>query len=75
VSPQFGWENDLEEIVWVYHALVGNKPQDQGKRNFFYQTMNGYWDIDKKNFQFVPRCSTWIRVEGKMEKRNNRLFI
>jgi hypothetical protein len=52
VSFQFGWKNDHEEIVWICHALVGNKSQDQGKRNFFYQTLNGYWDPNNKKFQF-----------------------
>jgi hypothetical protein len=42
VSPEFGWKNNHEEIVQICHALVGKKPQDQGKRNFFYQTLNGY---------------------------------
>src|SRR5450759_5466780 len=45
VSPEFGWENDHEEIVRVCHALVGKKPHNQGKRNFFYQTLNGYWAV------------------------------
>jgi hypothetical protein len=44
VCPQFEWENDHKEIIWVCYALVGNKLQDQGKKNFFYQTLNGYLD-------------------------------
>jgi hypothetical protein len=28
MNPEFGWENDYEEIVRVCHALVGKKPQD-----------------------------------------------
>ena len=35
MRPQFGWKNDHKEIVWICHALVGNKPQDQEKRNLF----------------------------------------
>jgi hypothetical protein len=42
VSLEFGWEKDHEEIIQVRHVLVGRKPQDQRKRNFFYQTLNIY---------------------------------
>jgi hypothetical protein len=52
LSLQLRWEKDHEEIVWVCHALVGNKLQDQRKRNFFYQTLNGYWDSENEKFQF-----------------------
>jgi hypothetical protein len=52
VSPEFGWENDHKVIVRVCHALVGKKLQDQGKKNFFYQTLNGYWASTNKKFQF-----------------------
>jgi hypothetical protein len=51
VSSQFNWENDHEEIVRVCYKLVGNKSSDQGRRNFFYQTLNGYWDSENNRFQ------------------------
>jgi hypothetical protein len=49
-----------EEIVRVCHALVGKKPQDQGKRNFFYQTLNGYWDSTNKKFQFGTHLDGYL---------------
>jgi hypothetical protein len=67
MSPDFGWENDHEEIVRVCQALVGNKPQDQGKRNFFYQTLNGYWDSTNKKFQFSTHPDGYLwDVEGNL---------
>jgi hypothetical protein len=67
VSPEFGWENDHEKIVRVRHALVGKKPQDQGKRNFFYQTLNGYWDSTNKKFQFGTHPDRYLwDVEGNL---------
>jgi hypothetical protein len=65
VSPKFGWENDHEEIIRVCHALVGKKPQDQGKRNFFYQTLNGYWNSTNKKFQFGTQLDGYLwDIEG-----------
>ena len=58
--PQFGWENDHKEIVWIYHALVGNKLQDQGKKNLFYQTLNGYWDLAYEKFQFGTHLDLYL---------------
>jgi hypothetical protein len=66
VSPDFGWENDHEEIVRVCQALVGNKPQDQRKRNF-YQTLNGYWDSMNRKFQFGTHLDGYLwDVEGNL---------
>ena len=66
MSPEFGWENDNEEIVKVCHALVGKKPQDQGKRNF-YQILNGYWDSTNKKFQFSTHLDGYLwDVEGNL---------
>jgi hypothetical protein len=33
-------------------SVFGNKPPDQEKRDFFYQTMNGCWDSDNGKFHF-----------------------
>ena len=27
VSPEFGWKNDHEEIIWIYHVLVKKNPK------------------------------------------------
>ena len=44
ISAMFGWEHNHEEIVRVCQKIIGSAPADQGKRNFFYQTLDGYWD-------------------------------
>lgn len=63
ISLSFGWEHDHTEIVRVCHKIIGSAPQDEGKRNFFYQTMDGYWNSDKKIFQFGkhPKGFMWNR--------------
>ena len=50
ISEMFGWEQDHEEIVRVCHNIIGKASGDQGKRNFFYQTLDGYWDSQNSRF-------------------------
>jgi hypothetical protein len=60
ISSQFRWENDHKEIVRVYKRLVDVGSHDQGKRNFFYQCFNGYWDERNKRFQFGQHPDGWV---------------
>jgi hypothetical protein len=67
VSADFGWEYNHEDIVRVCHKIVGSAVHDEGKRNFFYQTLDGFWDSEKKRFQFGqhPEGKLWDR-EGNL---------
>ena len=64
ISMSFGWENNHEEIVKACHKIIGNAPSDEGKRNFFYQTMDRYWDSKAKKFKFGkhPKGFIWNRA-------------
>ena len=67
VNSQYGWESDHKGIIWICHALVGNKFQDQKNRNFFYQTWNGYWNSNSGKFQFDTHLDGFLcKVEGNL---------
>jgi hypothetical protein len=76
LSSQFGWENNFKEIVRNCHALVGNKPQDQGNKNCFYQTLNGYWNSDNGKFQLSthPSGYLWKSLETMLRQILLRTF-
>ena len=61
VSDELGWEDDPNQIVRVAKKIIGSKKEDQGKRNFFYQTLNGYWDPKHRKFQLGnhPKGLIW----------------
>jgi hypothetical protein len=67
VSAMLGWENDHEEIVRVCKKIIGSQANDQGKRNFFYQTLDGYWDAKNNQFQFGqhPQGLIWNK-DGRL---------
>ncbi len=67
ISAMFGWEHNHEEIVRVCEKIIGSAPTDQGKRNFFYQTLDGYWDSQNNRFQFGqhPQGLIWNK-EGRL---------
>ena len=67
ISAMFGWEHNHEEIVRVCKKIIGSAPADQGKRNFFYQTLDGYWDSCNNRFQFGqhPQGLIWNK-EGRL---------
>lgn len=67
ISAKFGWEHNHEEIVRVCKKIIGSAPADQGKRNFFYQTLDRYWDSQNNRFQFGqhPQGLVWNK-EGKL---------
>ena len=71
ISASLGWENDHKEIVRVCKKLIGSAPSDQGKRNFFYQTLDGYWDANNNRFQFGthPQGLIWDK-DGKLITNN-----
>jgi hypothetical protein len=47
--------------------LVGNKLQDQGKKKFFYQTLNSYWNFGNKKFKFGIHSNRYFwDVEGNL---------
>jgi hypothetical protein len=64
---QFLWEDDHEEIVRVCQKLVSFGAHNEGKRNFFYQCFNGYWDERNWRFQFGPHPDGWM-WNGKGER-------
>ena len=72
VSAQFGWEEDHQQIVEVCNKIVGQGAQLQGKRNFFFQTLNGFWDAGNQRFQFGvhPEGKLW-NAEGKLVTNAN----
>jgi len=67
ISADLGWEENHEEIVRVCHKIIGSAPADQGKRNFFYQTMDGFWNAEESKFQFGehPNKLRWNR-DGRL---------
>ena len=69
MSTQFMWEHDPAEIVRVSHRICnqGSAEVKEGKRNFFYQVLGGYWDESAKKFQFGthPLGFRW-NMEGKL---------
>jgi hypothetical protein len=40
--------------------LVGFGTHNEGKRNFFYQCFNGYWNEWNRRFQFGPHPNGWM---------------
>ena len=67
LNYDIGWENDHTEIARVCQELVKVGPNRVGRRHFFYQTMNGYWDAHKNRFQFGehPEGKLWD-VDGNL---------
>lgn len=61
LSSQFGWEMDHHEIARVCHRLIPiDNEHSEGKRNFFFQCFNGYWDARAKRFQFGVHPNGWM---------------
>ena len=61
LSSQFGWETDYKEITRVCHRLISRgEERSQGKRNFFFQCFNGYWDERANRFQFGVHPRGWM---------------
>ena len=52
ISAELGWEHNPEEIQRVCEHLIRNGQNVQGRRNFFYQTLDGYWDSVNNKFQY-----------------------
>lgn len=77
IGASFGWEHNHEEIVNVANHIVGSAPKDQGKRNFFYQVMNGFWDAKNERFQFGhhPDGLMWDRQGNLIEDDPRHLDI
>jgi len=67
VSDELGWENDDKQIVRVAKKIIGSAKEDQWKQNFFYQTLNGYWDPTHRKFQLGmhPKGLIWNK-EGEL---------
>ena len=56
MSDQWRWDQKPAEIVRICHELIkgGTEEELEGRRNFFYQVLHGYWDIQTCTFQYGP---------------------
>ena len=69
MSTQFRWEYYSAEIVKVCHEICKGKTiaEERGKRNFFYQVMDGHWNESRERFQFGPHPQGFLwDAKGKL---------